>query len=157
MVLEEGYTQSSTESKIGQECVCGQFIFNTHSLMGRGKSFQQTAGTAVSTQRQNGPDLIVKAEAAKPWEGKVERSPVSWGRRRALRTQKAALTKKSYRTCSHSKLSSERHLESLEALEWERILAVHTADREDLFQHMGNADHKKNYVGCLKRSFTLSN
>jgi hypothetical protein len=58
--------------------MCGQFIFDKHNLMGRRKSFQQTTGTAVSTQKQSGADLSVKAAAAKPLEGSRPESVCAW-------------------------------------------------------------------------------
>lgn len=98
------YTWNSMESKIGAR-MCGQFSFDTHSLMGRRKSFQQTAGTAVSTQRQNRPDLRVKAAAAKPSE---ENRPET-------RLEKALGQKQEHLQRRHTgfahtvKLISERH------------------------------------------------
>lgn len=130
--------------------MCGQFTFNTHSLMGRGKSFQQTTGTAVSTQTEWAWSEG-KAEAAEP-SGKVERS-LTWGRR-ALRTRRTHSSYKDKVTDLFT-LNYFRVLEILKALGWQRILAVHVADG-DLFQHMGNSITRTVVAGCLQRSSLYS-
>lgn len=132
--------------------MCGQFTFNTHSLMGRGKSFQQTTGTAVSTQTEwawsEGKSWSCRTFSRKSGEESDLRSEGLLGH-----GEQIALTKT--RCTDLFTLNYFRVLEILKALGWERILAVHVADG-DLFQHMGNSITRTVVAGCLQRSSLYS-